>query len=106
MSDDELENEALPSVYTISKAGLLLAYARRQVPIEGGVIRRASSKVPIVCAGFPHGVIDCFDAKIATVIADYAATSESLDALLFSLKLDGYDVTEGESKPHAAKRRF
>lgn len=104
--DEESGSAQLPSVYSVTRDGMLLAYARRDTPEAGGAIRRASAKVPVVVAPFAHGLIDCFDAKAATAIASHAEKAGSLEALLFELKLDGYTVTEGELKPHAAKWRF
>ena len=102
--EDELADA--PPVYSLFKDNVLLAYARRDVPETGGAIRKASGKEPVVLAPFAHGVIDCFDTKTAKYIIEKAATADGFDALLFALKLDGFDVREGEVKPHGANWRF
>lgn len=95
-----------PAVYSLFKDNLLLAYARRDVPEAGGAIRKASGKESVVLAPFAHGVIDCFDTKAAKHIVEHAAKADGFDALLFALKLDGFDVREGEIRPHGANWRF
>ncbi len=57
-------------------------------------------------APFAHGVIDCFDTKAAKHIVDQLAKADSFDALLFALRLDGFEVREGEAKPFGANWRF
>ena len=106
MSDAADEDEGLPRVYSVTKDAMLVAYARRDVPEEGGAIRKASGKEPTVLAPFAHGVVDCFETKAAAAIAEYAAKADSFDALLFTLKLENFQVQAGELKPHASRRRF
>lgn len=109
MSEQAEGDEAgpqLPPVYSIAKEGRLVAYARRAVPEGGGAVQRASGKVPTVLLAITYGVIDCFDARAAKLIAEKAGAVETLDALLFELKLEGFDVYEGETKPHGARWAF
>jgi hypothetical protein len=103
----EEELAAAPQVYSVFKDSMLLAYARRQIP-QGheGAIRKASGKEPIVIAQFAHGIVDCFDTKAAKHIAELAAKADDFDALIFALKLDGFDVIEGESKPDINRWKF
>lgn len=106
MSDDsELENA--PPVYSIFKDNMLVAYARRAVTASGeGAIRRASGKEPTVLAPIAYGTVDCFDVKAAQVMIEKSREAASFDALMFELKLDGFDVREGELKPNVARWRF
>lgn len=105
--DEENSEPELPSVYSVTKDGLLVAYVRRELLEDNtGAVRRASGKEPVVLAAFNYGIIDCFENKAGAAIAELAGKSDSLDALLFELKLDGYSVQEGEAKPNAAKWRF
>lgn len=112
MSDQEKDSgEAagkpeLPPVYSVMKDGRLVAYARRAVPEGGGVIRRASAKIPAVLATVPYGVVDCFDGPAAQLIVARAKDVETLDALLFELKLEGFDVREGELRPSGGRWTF
>jgi hypothetical protein len=95
-----------PQVYSVSKNGRLVAYARRAVPEGGGAVQRASAKAPAVLQPISYGVVECFDAAAAKLIAERAKQVETLDALLFELKLEGFDVREGEAKPHGARWTF
>jgi hypothetical protein len=104
--DDQQAVEALPPVYSVVKDGRLVAYARRAVPEGGGAVRRASAKEPRVLHAIAYGVVDCFDSKAAPTIAAKAQAVETLDALLFELKLEGFDVHEGEVKPNGARWTF
>ncbi len=98
--------ETLPQVYSVVKEGRLVAYARRVTPETGGAVRRASAKEPRVLHAIAYGVVDCFDNKAAPTIVDKAKSVETLDALLFELKLEGYDVHVGETKPNGARWTF
>jgi hypothetical protein len=104
-ADEELASA--PSVYSLFKDNLLVAYARRYIP-EGteGAIRKASGKVPTVLAPLAYGVIDCFDGKVAKLIIEKSSAADNFDALLFDLKLDGFAVHEGEIKPDITRWRF
>ena len=104
-SDEQLAPSA-PQVYSVVKEGRLVAYARRDVPEGGGAVRRASAKEPRVLHAIAYGVVDCFDAKASPTIVALAQKVESLDALLFELKLEGFDVHEGEVKPSGARWTF
>ncbi len=104
--EDEQRAEALPAVYSVVKDGRLVAYARREVPEGGGAVRRASAKEPRVLHAIAYGVVDCFDTKAAPTIVAKAQEVDTLDALLFELKLEGFDVHEGEAKPNGARWTF
>lgn len=105
--DEDNGEPELPLVYSVTKDGLLVAYVRRELLEDNtGAVRRASGKEPVVLATFNYGIVDCFETKAAAFIAELAGKADSLDALLFELKLDGYSVHEGETKPNAAKWRF
>ena len=101
------ESSSAPRVYSIFKDNLLVAYARRDVPEGGeGAIRKASGNVPRILAPLSYGVVDCFDTKASTVIVAKGTAAASFDALLFALKLEGFDIHEGELKPDITRWRF
>ena len=104
--EDEVVEPPLPPVYSVVKDGRLVAYARRAVPEGGGAIQRASAKVPTVLLAIAYGVVDCFDKSSSSTIVAKAQEVENLDALLFELKLEGFDVHEGEIKPNGARWAF
>ncbi|MEZ0311130.1 MAG: hypothetical protein ACAI38_05125 [Myxococcota bacterium] len=104
--EDQQVVEALPPVYSVVKDGRLVAYARRALPEGGGAVRRASGKEPRILHAIAYGVVDCFDSKAAPTIVAKAQEVETLDALLFELKLEGFDVHEGEAKPNGSRWTF
>lgn len=107
MTDEaELAEPPLPPVYSVVKDGRLVAYAKRAVPEGGGAIRRASAKEPTVLLAIAYGVVDCFDKGSAPTIVAKGQEVDNLDALLFELKLEGFDVHEGEIKPNGARWAF
>ncbi len=106
MSDEEELVEPVSPVYSVVKDGRLVAYARREVPEGGGAIQRASAKEPMMLLRIAYGVVDCFDKNASPTIVAKAEGVDSLDALLFELKLEGFDVHEGEIKPNGARWAF
>jgi hypothetical protein len=71
-----------------------------------GELARAGRKGREPLAALPWGRIELFEASAAALFVDLAAKSESLEAFLWKVGMEGYDVRPGEVTPNLATRRF
>jgi len=71
---------------------------------EGGVLARAGGGAPI--CPLPFADVRTFDAHAEPALAEIGAKSKTLDAYLFKLGMEGFEISAGAAKPSAQLRRF
>lgn len=92
-----------PADYTVLDGPRLVAYVWSR---DGGSLTRAGARGDASAVPLAWGDVRCFEASRHEALAGLAREASDLEAFLFKLRFEGFEVRPGCLRPTAAHRRF